>query len=60
MGYGLDAFTLNTVQRLAIMKTVLTLSFPSKDEILPDELSNCQCITMAVLRRIKLFIYDMV
>lgn len=58
MEYKLDALSLNTVQRRAVVTTVLTLSVLSKDEIFPDGLCNCQCIRTAVLRLIKLFKYD--
>jgi hypothetical protein len=50
--YGLDAMSINTVQRQPVVKMVLTLSGQLKDEIIPDELRNCQCIRMAVFRRI--------
>jgi hypothetical protein len=52
MRYGLDAMSSNTVQLWPVVKTVLTISGPLKDEIFPDELSNCKCIRMAVFRRI--------
>jgi len=58
VGNVLDALSLNTVQRQSVIKMLLKLSVPSKDEIFPDGLSNCQFITTSVLRRIKMSKYE--
>jgi hypothetical protein len=55
VGKGPDDLSLNTVQRRAVIKKILMLSVPSKDEILPDELRNCQRIRTVVLGLIKSF-----